>query len=196
MIFLLIFLLNNFTSGDNISPELNFNLSSVSQLGITYGKVVAASCGYAIHGSGDENSSCSNINCGGIIISSPGISQCGGACQPYDPNICSRFCLAGITPAITYTGHRFISNNAYKYTNATAVTPTYSIGSCGGVPAGYERKCEINRISSDGTNTGTWTENYDTNKTTWSNQAVKTYPYSENLQIRCGYMNVSNNKII
>ncbi len=195
MIFLLIFLLNNLASVNNISPELDFNLSSISQLGKNYGKVVAASCGYTLHGSGDEYQNCSEINCGGTIISAPGVSQCGGACQPNNPNICSSFCLTGITPNVSYTGYQLMVNNIHMFTNISGrPTPNYSLGTCtGGVPAGYERRCEVNRISSDGTNTGTWTENYDINKTTWVNQLAKTYPYSENIQIRCGYINISNN---
>jgi hypothetical protein len=94
-------------------------------------------------------------------------------------------------------GFRVILNNIYYFTNATGrPTPQYSLGNCpSGVPTGYNRVCEINRISSDGTNTGTWTENYDTNKTTWSNQLAKTYPYSENIQIRCGYQPVSSSTL-
>lgn len=103
-------------------------------------------------------------------------------------------CTNGITPIVTYTGHQIILNGIYYFTNNTGrPTPQYTLGNCpSGVPAGYNRICEISRTSSDGTNTGTWIENYDTNKTIWSNQLAKTYPYSEKTQIRCGYQAVSS----
>jgi hypothetical protein len=118
------------------------------------------------------------------------------SCVLETPPNCS-LCTEGITPTISYTGYQIILNNIYYFTNATGrPTPQYSLGNCpSGVPTGYNRVCEINRISSDGTNTGTWTENYDTNKTTWSNQLAKTYPYSENIQIRCGYQPVSSSTL-
>jgi hypothetical protein len=115
------------------------------------------------------------------------------SCTLQNPPNCS-MCTDAITPTVSYSGFQLTVNNIYMYTNVSGKpTPQYSLGTCAsGVPSGYKRVCEINRISSDGTNTGTWTEDYDSNKTTWTNQLAKTYPYSENIQIRCAYQNIAS----
>lgn len=219
------------------SPEIQ--ISTLSIFGKLKSKAIAASCGFTLHGSADEYTTCNNITCpDGSTVSAPGTSQCGGACQPTpqpqinatcirtncanptvmcnrgrcvqfgcpsDYNLiygtfcekkspCENFCTAGITPTVSYINNSFMYNGLYIYLNNTNPTPSYSLGSCSSAtPPGNERRCEITRTTSDGSQTSSWTENYDIQHTTWPNQPNKTYPYSENISIRCGYWNTTTN---
>jgi hypothetical protein len=76
--FIFSYSLSSVLSNKNISPELSFVTQSL--LGKTSAKIVAASCGFTLHGSSDEFSSCTASCPGGATT--PGRSQCGGACQP------------------------------------------------------------------------------------------------------------------
>lgn len=118
----------------------------------------------------------------------------GGSCTngatnyPQCDNNSGSFCQAGITPIVDYIGSQIFLSNIYYYLSGTAPTPRYSVGSCsGGIPANHIRICAITRTSSDGSETGSWVENYDTNHTTWSYQSSKSHPYNESLTIACGY---------
>lgn len=230
-----IFFINLKNSLTRTSPELS--TYSLSPFGKQYGKAVAASCAFEIHGSEDEYSPCTTDS------GCPGLSQCGGTCalltgvisatcvqysgdyyfdqscygyacpehytlqgdtcianpcncsngSTNPPSCDNNTCLQGITPIVNYLSYRSIISNIYYYNNNTAPTPTYSVGSCGlPLPPNTEKRCEISRSSSDGTNTGSWTENYISNKTNWSAQVAKTYPYTENLRVRCGYWNTNS----
>lgn len=69
----------------NISPELK--LSMLSNFDKTGGKIIAASCGFATHGSADEYSSCTLTCPNGSTVS--GTSQCGGTCTGNCPSTCA-----------------------------------------------------------------------------------------------------------
>jgi len=226
-IILIFFFVFNFTQNNTASPELVIH-KQTSILGKKFGKVVAASCGFTLHGSGDEYSACSTtVDCSGYNYPVSGTSQCGGTCQPgsYTCPACSNgatnyptcstcpsgytmiggtcivsstFCAAGITPTVTYTGYQLINNGVYAYPKTNGKpTPSYSVGSCSQtLPTQIERRCEISRTSSDGSQTSSWTENYATNHTIWSNQPTKVYPYTENTSVRCGYFNTSTGAYI
>jgi hypothetical protein len=105
------------------------------------------------------------------------------------------FCAAGITPTVNYLSYNSIISGIYYYLNNTAPTPNYTLGSCpGGIPGGYKRICNVSRNSSDGTNNGSWQENYASEHTNWAlGQANKAYPYSESLSVSCGYYDFYNN---
>lgn len=195
---ILFFVLISKTLSENkLSPEIS--LHSISPLGGQFGKVVAASCAFTNSSSGSTPVPGSGVghaheftDCTTPTNKCPGTSQCGGVCQPKDLAKCISTCPEGIQPNIAYTGYQLILNSIFYYTNTTKPTPGYSLPSCQYTwPANIERRCEIERFSSDGTNTGSWTENYDTSHTIWTNQASKTYPYNEYLKIRCGYWDTS-----
>jgi len=284
----------------NKSPEIS--LLSYSNKGKNFGKIVAASCGFSNqgHGSADERTYCSNINCNGTNVVAAGWSTCGGACVPDNPAVCNPylctvqpaqtqniscpdgqngniiqertsscpsgaaspvwsgwsttsnscqincapelpqsrtiscpagqfgsntqertsscssvsatpawsawtdinntcytpdFCAAGITPTVNYLSYNSIISGIYYYLNNTAPTPNYTLGSCpGGIPGGYKRICNVSRNSSDGTNSGSWQENYASEHTSWAiGQASKPYPYNETLSVSCGYYDFYNN---
>jgi hypothetical protein len=109
----------------------------------------------------------------------------------------SDYCLAGITPSPYYTGHQLVYSNTYFYSNSGRPTPGYTTGSCTNpLPSNVVRLCEVVRTTSDGSQTSNWSENYDTNHTTWTNQPTKNYQYTESLRVRCGYWNNTTNSYL
>jgi hypothetical protein len=152
-------------------------------------------CPYVCTGTGKFDLSC-GYSC---AYSCPtGYSGNQTAINANTPNSCylsttCGMCPEGLNATVAYTGYQTILNNIHYYTDTTGQpTPTYSLGNCPtALQPHIQRIVEIQRYGSDGANTSTWTENYDTSKTTWTNQAAKTYPYNEYLRIRAGYWNTT-----
>lgn len=201
----LLFIFLNLISSESFSKSPEITLHSTTKFGNNKSRTIAASCGFTTNlrssnvtlpdtstttmGHADEFIDCSFTCPDGSTL--PGKNQCGLGCQPNAGSACTDpFCTNGITPNANYLNYRTILNGVSMYNNGSAPTPNYSLPSCPTtLPANHSRICEIFRTSSDGTNNGSWSENYDVNRTTWINQSVKTYPYSETFQVRCGYRN-------
>ncbi len=72
----------NLPSG-KISPEISIN--SLSPYGKSFGKVVAASCGYPDGPAPSDIAPCTTtITCNGVAVTKTGTATCGGACTPVD----------------------------------------------------------------------------------------------------------------
>lgn len=121
----------------------------------------------------------------GTVVGPKGTSQCAVALNVDT----SAMCPQAIEPAVSYTGYSFIDQAIYYFAQTVAPRPAYTLGSCGApLPPDITRSCEISQSSSDGVN-DVWTEDYDTEHTLWTNQPVKSYPYTQSTRVRCGYWN-------
>jgi hypothetical protein len=174
------FFLYFLSNGKHSSPELK--LHTISNFSNLKTKAIAASCAFSggvpVPGSGsghtEEFTSCNTeINCSGVMVPKIGTSQCGGVCQP-NSTICPYY-----VPVITYQNPAQIINNVYIYNNDTAPTPSYVV-----VNSTPTTVCEIRRTSNDGSVNENRIELYS-NRTIWSNQQSKQYPYQETIRVRC-----------
>ena len=81
---------------------------------------------------------------------------------------------------VSYIGYTQIINNKYIYKNGQGPTPFYTASS-----TTASSTCNIFRNSSDGSKNINYNELYTTNKTNWTNQAAKNYPYTEDTSVKC-----------
>jgi hypothetical protein len=104
-----------------------FAIHSVSPFNKLAGKIVAASCGFGMHGSADEFSTCTTqINCNGVVINKTGRSQCGGVCAPTDTSCPSCPNGAVNSPSCNQcpSGLFFVNNVCVQGCSNGAINPT------------------------------------------------------------------------
>jgi hypothetical protein len=150
----------------------------------------ANTCQYNACTNGATNPpTCTTCPTGQSLVAGQCVNNCtNGATNPTACNSCpsgyiynSGQCvlIASQSPVVVYQNSVQIISGVYYYNNNTAPTPLYTVAN----PT-TNTICEIQRTSNDGVINENRIELYS-NKTIWTGQTAKQYPYNEITKVRC-----------